>query len=319
MTSVATLLTGGLQSALEPAGDQAEQIGRLWDLFLIVSVVVYVLVMIFLLVALFRRRKAVQTEDTRGAFGAVSIATGITVVTLFALLVSSIFTSRGIASVTGNAVRIEVTGRQWWWQADYDHPDRSKRFSTANELTIPVGIPVHIRLRSPDVIHSFWVPNLHGKQDLIPGHEGAIVLKATRPGLYRGQCAEFCGLQHANMALWVNALAPADYARWVESQRQSSKIPSTPRQRKGQEAFMNSPCPLCHNIQGTDASGRTGPDLTHFASRRSIAAATLPNRRDALAKWIVDPQHVKPGSYMPPMLLNPGELDPLLDYLESLQ
>ncbi len=307
----------GLQSALQPAGVHAEKIGRLWDLFLIVSVTVYVLVLIFLAVALFRRHRFQTTE--RKAFTAVSIATGITVITLFVLLVSSIFTGRGIASVTGNAVRIELTGRQWWWQADYDHPDRSKRFSTANELTIPVGIPVYLRLRSPDVIHSFWVPNLHGKQDLIPGHDGGIILKATRAGIYRGQCAEFCGLQHAKMALWVHALAPTDYARWVESQRQPSQSPSTARQRKGQEVFMNSPCPLCHNIQGTNAAGKTGPDLTHFASRRSIAAATLPNRRAELSQWIVDPQHVKPGSYMPPMPLAPHDLEPLLDYLESLQ
>jgi cytochrome c oxidase subunit 2 len=312
-------MTGGLQSALEPAGVHAEKIGRLWDVFLTVSVVVYVLVLAFLLIALFRRRKSEQAESSRGAFAAVSVATGITVLTLFALLISSIFTSRGIASITGDAVRIELTGRQWWWQADYDHPDRSKRFSTANELTIPVGIPVHIKLRSSDVIHSFWVPNLHGKQDLIPGHDGNVILKATRAGIYRGQCAEFCGLQHAKMSFWVNALAPNDYARWVESQRESSKIPSTPQQRKGQEVFMSSPCPLCHTIQGTNASGKTGPDLTHFASRRSIAAATLPNRRDSLSQWILDPQHIKPGSYMPPTVLNRGELEPLLAYLESLQ
>ena len=314
---LALLTSRGMQSALEPAGAQAEQIGRLWDLFLVICAAVYVLVMIALCIALFRRKRA--TPNERGAFHAIALATGISTVILFGLLVSSIFTSRGIASVTGDAVRVEVTGRQWWWQVDYDHPDKNKRFTTANELTIPVGIPVQIRLHSSDVIHSFWVPNLHGKQDLIPGHDGAIVLLADRPGVYRGQCAEFCGLQHAKMALWVNALAPADYARWVEAQRDSSKIPSTPMQRKGQDVFMSSPCPLCHNIQGTNASGKTGPDLTHFASRRSIAAGTLPNRRGFLAGWILDPQHIKPGAYMPPILLNQGELEPLLAYLESLQ
>jgi cytochrome c oxidase subunit 2 len=313
------LAARGIQSALEPGGVQADRIGDLWNVFLIVCAVVYVLVMIALCIALFRRRNAAQNESTRGAFGAVSIATGITTIILFALLVSSIFTSRGIASVTGDAVRIEITGRQWWWQADYDAADKSKRFTTANEISIPVGVPVQIRLRSPDVIHSFWVPNLHGKQDAIPGHDGGIVLRADRPGIYRGQCAEFCGLQHAKMALWVNALSPADYARWVASQQASSTIPSSSQQRKGQEIFMSSPCPLCHNIQGTNASGKTGPDLTHFASRRSIAAGTLPNRRGLLAGWILDPQHIKPGAYMPPTLLNHGELEPLLAYLESLQ
>jgi cytochrome c oxidase subunit 2 len=308
-----------MQSALEPAGTHAEEIGRLWDVFLVVCSVVYVLVMIVFIVALFRRRKAEPAESTRGAFNAVTIASGVTVITLFALLVSSIFTSRGLASVTGDAVRIDVTGRQWWWQVDYDDADKSKRFTTANELTIPVGLPVQIRLRSPDVIHSFWVPNLHGKQDVIPGHDGGIVLLADRPGLYRGQCAEFCGLQHANMALWVNALAPADYARWVESQRATPKSPATQQQRDGERVFMRSPCPFCHNIQGTDASGKTAPDLTHFATRRSIAAGTLPNRRDTLARWIVDPQHIKPGAYMPATVLNRGELEPLLAYLETLE
>jgi cytochrome c oxidase subunit 2 len=308
----------GIQSALEPAGAHAEQIARLWDIFLAVCVVVYALVLIALLIALFRRRKP-ENSGTRGATTVVSIATGITVMTLFALLVSTIMTSRTLADVQGNAVEVTLTGRQWWWQVDYEHPDPSKRMTTANELVVPVGMPVHIRLLSTDVIHSFWVPNLHGKQDLIPGHENTIILQADRPGVYRGQCAEFCGPQHANMAFWVNALPPADYAKWMEAQRQSSKIPSTPEQRRGQEVFMNSPCPLCHNIQGTDASGKTGPDLTHIASRRSLAAATLPNRRDTLAQWILDPQHIKPGAYMPPTVLQRGELEPLLAYLESLQ
>jgi cytochrome c oxidase subunit 2 len=308
----------GIQSALEPAGAHAEQIARLWDVFLAVCVVVYVLVLIALLIALFRRRNA-ENSGTRGATTVVSIATGITVIALFALLVSTIMTSRTLADVQGNAVEVTLTGRQWWWQVDYEHPDPSKRMTTANELVVPVGMPVHIRLLSTDVIHSFWVPNLHGKQDLIPGHENAIILQADRPGVYRGQCAEFCGPQHAKMAFWVNALPPADYAKWIEAQRQSSKIPSTPEQRRGQEVFMNSPCPLCHNIQGTNASGKTGPDLTHIGSRRSLAAATLPNRRDTLAQWILDPQHVKPGAYMPPTVLQRGELEPLLAYLESLQ
>lgn len=308
-----------LQNSLDPAGAHAERIGRLWDLFLGVSVVVYVLVLIVLAIALFRRRAQAQTENTRGMYSAVSVATGISVLTLFGLLIASIFTGRGLASITGNAVTIELTGRQWWWQADYDHPDKSKRFTTANEINIPVGVPVHVKLRSPDVIHSLWIPNLHGKQDMIPGHNGDIILQATRPGVYRGQCAEFCGLQHAKMALWVNAMPPAEFAQWTEEQRQASKIPSTPEQRKGQEVFLGAPCPLCHNIAGTDASGKTGPDLTHFASRRSIAAASLPNRRDTLAQWILDPQHVKPGAYMPATVLHRGELEPLLAYLESLQ
>jgi cytochrome c oxidase subunit 2 len=317
MTAVAMLASRGIQSALAPAGVDASRIGRLWDIFLIVTAVVYVLVLLALVAALLRRPKAGEGEGgvTRG----VSIATGLTVVTLFALLVASIFATRGIADQPRRGIDVVVTGKQWWWQVEYADPDPSKRMISANELTIPVNVPVNIRLRSSDVIHSFWVPNLNGKMDLIPGHENNIVLEATRPGVYRGQCAEFCGQQHARMGLWVNVLSRADYAKWSEAQHQPSRIPSTPQQRKGKEVFLNSPCPLCHNIQGTDASGKTAPDLTHLASRRSIAAATLPNRRGYLAGWILDPQHVKPGSQMPPMVLEKGELEPLLAYLESLQ
>ena len=317
MIALAMLVSGGIQSALAPAGVDADRIGRLWDIFLGVTAVVYVLVLLALFAALLRRPKVGEGEG--GVTKTVSIATGLTVVTLFALLLASIFATRGIADQPRRGIDVVLTGRQWWWQVEYTDPQPARRMTSANELTIPVGVPVNIRLRSSDVIHSFWVPNLNGKMDLIPGHENDIVLEATRTGVYRGQCAEFCGQQHAKMALWVNVLSRADYAKWWAAQHEPSKIPSTALQRKGQEIFMSSPCPLCHNIQGTDASGKTAPDLTHFASRRSIAAGTLPNRRGYLAGWILDPQHVKPGNQMPPMLLEKGELEPLLAYLESLQ
>jgi cytochrome c oxidase subunit 2 len=318
MMALALLLTGGdVQSALESAGAEAGRIGHLWNVFLAVSAVVYVLVMLALVIALLRRPG--DGEQKRGATAVVSVASGITLLTLFALLVASIVTGRASAGVGKHALEIDLTGRQWWWQVDYDDPDVSRRFTSANELTIPVGVPVKIVLHSTDVIHSFWVPALQGKRDLIPGHDRVVVMQAERPGVFRGQCAEFCGQQHAKMGLWVTALAPADYAKWAEAQRAPAPSPSTPQQRTGQEIFMRSPCPFCHNIQGTDASGKTGPDLTHFAGRRSIAAATLPNRRPYLAAWILDPQHVKPGNQMPAMAISRGELEPLLDYLESLK
>jgi cytochrome c oxidase subunit 2 len=336
------------QSALAPAGAHAETIARLWDLFLYVSAAVWVLVMIALLIALLKRRRAdchpepptdgegspasraaratgrgslavFAAQDDKTATIAVGAATAVTVVILFALLFASILTGRELTGTPPDPLNILLTGRQWWWQIEYSHPDQSKRIVTANELTIPVGVPVKITLRSTDVIHSFWVPNLDGKRDVIPGHDGVVVVTANRPGVYRGQCAEFCGLQHAKMSFWVNALERADYDRWAEAERQTSRSPATRDQRNGQEIFMRSACALCHNIGGTDASGKTGPDLTHFASRRSIAAATLPNRRELLAQWILDPQHVKPGAQMPPTRLNATELDLLLTYLESLR
>jgi cytochrome c oxidase subunit II len=312
------------QSALEPAGVHAEKIGELWDVFLAVSVVVWVLVMIALLWALLRRRQAAQLHsDTatqqKRALAVVSVATGLTVFTLFGLLIASIFTSRSIADDGNAQMLLTVTGRQWWWQVDYEHPDKSKRLTTANEIVIPVGTRVHVTLKSPDVIHSLWIPNLNGKQDLIPGKDGTLRLRADRPGVFRGQCAEFCGQQHAKMALHVTALPPNDYGRWIEAQRRPARTPSTPSQKQGLNVFMSAPCPLCHNIAGTDASGKTAPDLTHVASRARIASGTIPNRRDALAQWILDPQHIKPGAYMPPSPLRREELEPLLDYLESLQ
>lgn len=319
MMELALLSGHGIQSTLEPAGEHAARIGRLWDIFLVVSVVVWVLVMIALFIATFRRRSAVS-DATAGATKTVTIATAITAITLFGLLIASILTGRSIVDKTApGALQLIVTGHQWWWQIEYDDPQKNNRFTDANEITVPVGVPVNIKLHSSDVIHSFWVPNLNGKQDLIPGHDGSIQLLANKPGVYRGQCAEFCGWQHAKMSLWINAVPRDEFAKWLAASRQPAKAPSTPEQRKGQQVFLSSPCPLCHTIQGTDAGGKTGPDLTHFASRRSIAAATLPNRRGYLAGWILDPQHVKPGSQMPTMLLDQGDLDPLLTYLESLQ
>ncbi|HUR83602.1 MAG TPA: cytochrome c oxidase subunit II [Thermoanaerobaculia bacterium] len=311
----------GIQSALEPAGVQAEQIANLWTVFLIVTAIVYVVVMAFTIAALLRRRPAIVSNATSPAVrNTVSAAVGLTVLILFGLLTASIFTTRGIASVPDRAIQIAVTGKQWWWQVEYDDADKSKRITTANEIVIPVGVPVTVHLRSSDVIHSFWVPSLHGKRDLIPGKRGqTLTFRADKPGVYRGQCAEFCGYQHANMSLWVTALPFADYARWIEASRQPSRIPSTKTERKGQDVFMSSPCPLCHTIQGTAAGGKTGPDLTHFASRRSIAAAMFPNRPGFLGGWIVDAQHLKPGSQMPSIPLQEQELQPLVTYLESLK
>ena len=314
------LAMSGIQSALEPAGVQAERIARLWDVFLWVSIVVYVVVMLFLAAALLRRRPEIVPNTTSPRVRTtVSVAVGVTILTLLALVIASVFTGRSIAGMPKNALQIAVIGHQWWWQIEYDDPVESNRITTANEITIPVGVPVTLHLQSNDVIHSFWVPNLHGKRDLIPGKRTTLSFRADKPGVYRGQCAEFCGYQHAKMALWIHAIPMGDYAKWVQAARLPSKPPSTALQRKGQEIFMTSPCPLCHTIRGTPANGKTAPDLTHFASRRSIAAGTLPNRSGFLAAWILDSQHIKPGNYMPQMLLDQGEVQPLVSYLESLR
>jgi cytochrome c oxidase subunit 2 len=213
---------------------------------------------------------------------------------------------------------IRVTGHQWWWEVQYQDPTPSQIVTTAAAIHIPVGRTVQFELRSADVIHSFWVPNLHGKRDLIPGHPTRIFLRADRPGTFRGQCAEYCGYQHAYMRFVVVAEPEGRFQDWLEAQRQPTADPATERQRRGQQVFLGTTCVLCHTIQGTPARGRVGPDLTHLGSRPLIGGL-LPNTRGHLAGWIVDPQRIKPGVRMPLNVVNPGDLDALLDYLESLK
>jgi cytochrome c oxidase subunit 2 len=169
------------------------------------------------------------------------------------------------------------------------------------------------------VIHSFWVPNLHGKMDLIPGRQTVLWLQADKPGVYRGQCAEYCGLQHANMAFSVIAETSDDFERWLMAQRQPAPPPASPEQQRGLEVLQSGTCAMCHTVRGTIAGGRTAPDLTHVATRSTLAAGTLPNVRDNLARWIADPQHVKPGSRMPSTGISPEDLQALLAYLETLK
>ena len=316
----------GLHSALDPAGPQAERIGDLWWLMFWVSTAVFVLVMAALLVPLFRRGRGpeepgpIPPESRRRITRVVAGAVGVTVIVLFVLLFASVGTGRALGSLSQpQALTIKLTGYQWWWRVEYQDPVPSRMVTTANEIHIPTGRPVLIQLESRDVIHSFWVPNLHGKRDLIPGHKGEIWIQAERPGLYRGQCAEFCGFQHAKMGLLVIAEPPERFAAWLDAQRRPAAPPVTPAQQRGRELVETLPCALCHTVQGTEASGKTGPDLTHLASRRTLAAGTLPNTPGHLAGWIVDPQSVKPGNHMPSNLLESEDLQALLSYLGSLK
>jgi cytochrome c oxidase subunit II len=210
---------------------------------------------------------------------------------------------------------VEVVGRQYWWEVRY--PERG--VVTANEIHIPTGTPVELRVRSADVIHSFWVPRLNRKIDMIPGRTNRILLRADAPGEYRGQCAEFCGLAHAQMAFLVVADRPPDFEAWIAREGGDAQAPATTSAAEGQEVFLGSTCVACHAVRGTPASATIGPDLTHVAARRWLAAGTIPNTRGNLAGWIVDPQDIKPGSEMPPTALSGPELQSLLDYLESLE
>jgi cytochrome c oxidase subunit 2 len=201
----------------------------------------------------------------------------------------------------------------------YDHGDSSRIVHTANELHLPVGVPARISLQSTDVIHSLWIPNLAGKQDLIPGRATDLSLLPLHEGVYRGQCAEFCGMQHANMALDVTVESPAAFARWRAAQLASPPPPATPLAQAGQALVTNGACASCHSIAGTNASGQVAPDLSHVASRRSIAAGTLAMNHANLAGWIANPQEIKPGNNMPAVPMNPGQLAAVTAYLETLR
>jgi cytochrome c oxidase subunit 2 len=216
-------------------------------------------------------------------------------------------------------VRVRVTANQWWWDVEYLGATPSEAVRTANELHLPVGRPALIELQSNDVIHSFWVPNLAGKQDLIPGRTGDIALLPRKTGLFRGQCAEFCGAQHAHMALTVIVEPEAQFRAWWRHQQAEAPAPTTPLQLAGMTYVTTRECATCHAIAGTTASASVAPDLTHLASRKTIAAGALPMGRGGLYAWIADPQGVKPGAHMPYIGLEARQLDAVVAYLETLK
>jgi cytochrome c oxidase subunit II len=316
-----------IQSANGGDGREAQIFNTLFWSFVLVTALVYLVVFLFLMAAVFRRggrRRDGMPDDGESREGPLQTVlfawTGIVAVILFGLSVASWFADRGMAQAsTSPALEIEVTANQWWWDVRYMSPEPSRIIRTANELHLPVGVPVHITLKSNDVIHSFWIPNLAGKQDLIPGRVNDISLRPVREGLYRGQCAEFCGLQHAHMALDVTVESPASFARWQQQQGQIPPIPTAPLARAGYNYVTTRECGSCHNIAGTPASGQVAPDLTHFASRRSIGAGTFPMSRGHLYAWLADPQTAKPGNNMPYVGLEPDELHAIAAYLETLR
>jgi cytochrome c oxidase subunit 2 len=313
------------QSVQNPAGPQAQRLYSLWIFLLIVAAIVFLVVIGAASLATRRASRnpelpTLDDDQHRKLSRAVATATGITVLILFVFFIYSLTTGRALASLPAkSALTIHVTGVQWWWEVEYIDTVPSRRVVTANEIHVPVGVPVQIIATAHDVIHSFWVPNLHGKKDLIPGHTTATWFQADTAGLYRGQCAEFCGYQHANMALWVIAEPRESYEKWYAGQLQTPPSPSDSLARAGQDVFLSKSCVMCHNVGGTLAGSHVGPDLTHLASRRSIAAGTLANTRANLQAWIQDPQSIKPGSRMPMSTLSPADVKALVAYLETLK
>ncbi|MCB8944448.1 MAG: cytochrome c oxidase subunit II [Ardenticatenaceae bacterium] len=306
-------------AAIRPHGAAARDINELWWVLLGLGTATYLGVMALALFALFRRRKQdfdYQTNDQNGRrvvwIGGVLFPSLILLTTYGVTL--NVLSRLAVPPITNQLV-IEVTGHQWWWEVNYPR----QNVITANEIYIPTGEEIILRLTSADVIHSFWVPELHGKMDLIPGQTNTWPLYTEQAGDYWGLCAEFCGTQHAKMLFLVIAVPPEEFRAWTESRQQPAPTPPTELAQSGFEVFVEIGCGTCHTIQGTEADGDLGPDLTHFASRRTLGAGSLTNNRSNLAGWVVNPHGTKPGSLMPNAEIAEPDLQALLEYLETLE
>jgi cytochrome c oxidase subunit 2 len=320
----------GIQSAEGRDGVHSALIGRLLDQFLWVTVAVYLFVMVLLILAVVRGRRhrreqaGLQGEPTPAAdrgwrIGLIAFVS-VTGLILLGLSIATWLADRALAGgPSGAPLEIEVTGNQWWWDVKYFDTDPSGIVHTANELHLPAGRSAHITLKANDVIHSLWIPNLAGKQDLIPGRASDLSLHPLRTGVFRAQCAEFCGMQHARMALDITVESPSQFAAWYEAGLKAPPVPTAGPALAGYTLFQTRQCASCHNVAGTPATGQVAPDLSHVASRRTIAAGTLPTTHDNLATWIADPQAVKPGNNMPKVPLSQAELAAVTAYVETLK
>ena len=312
---------------LSAAGPRAGSILPLTWFMLLVSIAVVVIIALMLWIGV--RRNSVQLANAEirgiapatGATGLVWIRNGL-LLSALPLLVALVWTMVTLAAVSGPpaspALVIDVTGHQWWWEVTYDNADPSQIFSTANEIHVPAGQKVLVRLHGADVIHSFWVPKLTGKTDTIPGQTNLAWLEAAAPGRYFGQCTEYCGLQHAHMGLAVIADAPADFERWREQQVLPARSPSGEQLERGRD-LVEFRCGLCHQVRGTSAGARAAPDLTHLAGRSTLAAGLVPNNPGMLSGWIENPQGYKPGCLMPNQNLTGAQLQDVVAYLETLR
>lgn len=325
----ALLVTGcandNKQNSLEPEGEAARKIMDLFTPFFWIAVVVFVLVAAILLTAVFRfRSRPGHDQDPVQVHGNTKMEIGWTIAPALLLIIMGIFTVPVIFELSKDpgpdALQIKVIGKQWWWS--YEYSDLG--VVTANEMHVPVGRKVELTMTSDNVIHSFWIPNLAGKEDVVPGRDTKIIFSADKPGIYRGQCAEYCGLSHANMRLRVIVDTPEDFDTWVENQSK----PVANRDEAAEDIIRKYGCGACHTLDGLDYKGTVGPDLTHLASRETIAGATLELNSENLAKWIHDPNALKPNSAnvdgqtpvgMPTLGLTDEEIDTLVAYLETLQ
>jgi cytochrome c oxidase subunit 2 len=316
----------GWQSALDAQGTPAQTLEQLIQLIMGVCAVIWLIVVVVLARALWRRRAAgndilsLDAQRERRMMVVVVAGVAATVAIITGFTVASFSATRSLAIASPADLTITVRGLQWWWDLEYAASGSRPSVRTANEIHIPVGRNVRLQLEADDVIHSFWVPSLAGKQDLIPGRHNTLTIRAERPGVYRGQCAEFCGMQHAHMSFFVIAENESDFDTWLKSESApaAAHVDNAEAER-GRQVFMAKPCAACHTVRGTAANATTAPDLTHVGSRQYIAAGLLPTTRGSLAAWIADPQTLKPGNNMPLVPLTPDELRAVSAYMASLK
>lgn len=307
-------LIDSIQSSLAPHGPEAAGIAEITWVLVGGAFVIFVLVMILAALAVFSPRPWLAGKGMIVGGGIVFPA-----LVLSALLIYTLLAVPRLSAEQPADVVIEVVGHQWWWEVRYLDAADQVDFVTANEIRIPLGSVVEVRLRSADVLHSFWVPALAGKLDLIPGKDNRLRLSADKPGVFRGQCAEYCGGPHALMAFYVMAEDMARFDAWRSTQRRPEATAMGAEADRGRIIFLAN-CPACHTVRGTPADGKLGPDLTHFASRQSLGAGILPNRAATVAEWITRSQHLKPGNLMPEFGQFTGaELHALVAYLGSLE
>lgn len=303
-----------------PVGGRLAQLG--WGL-LIISIAVVIIIGILLVVSIRRGARAVDERDLAvrrdgGGMRWIYVGVGISGVVLAASVIWTLLTLKAVAQPSDPRLplTIGVNAHQWWWQADYRPSDSAGNFTTANEIHIPVGTPVRIELRSADVIHSFWVPKLAGKTDVIPGRVNSMWIEAKEPGIYRGQCAEYCGAEHALMSFRVVAEPLDRFRKWEAVELTGKPSQAAGIERQGYAVFA-AHCSACHAIRGTGSGGVYGPDLTNLRDRTTLAAGMLKNTPGNLGYWIRHAQEVKPGARMPDVPLADGELNPLVAYLEA--
>lgn len=315
----ASSLAGWPPPVLDPAGPHAGAVHLLSIVLFTMAGLVALVVVLALWVALFGKER-----DRRRLGGKRTILIGgvaLPLIVLTGLLVYGLsLTSRLTAPLTGDEMRVRVTGEMWWWRVAYLGPDGDAVLHDANELAIPVGRPVVIELESADVIHSFWVPRLSGKLDMIPGRTNLLRLQADTPGVFGGQCTEYCGGPHALMGFTVVARPPAEHAALMARRTQVASPALSAEAERGAQLFASTGCAACHRIAGTGANGIAGPDLTHVGSRQSLGAGILPNNRGTLMGWIANAQAIKPGNRMPAYsMLSADDLRALAVYLEAQQ